>query len=141
LSAMTHLPVRQVVDASLTTGEIFVAEVDGKDQNFLPAWGDADRTDLVEDVGFLARVPNPLNSTRTLTICNGIHSRGVLGAVRSLTDARLRDSNEQYISASFSSTESFAILMRVPVIEGQTMTPDFNIPDRVLYRWSKGTGK
>jgi hypothetical protein len=140
LSAMTRLPVRQVVDDSLATGEIFVAEVDGKEQRFLPTWGHADHTDLREDVGFLARVPNPLNSTRTLTICNGIHSRGVLGAVRSLTDARLRDSNEQYISASFASIESFAILMRVTVIERKTMTPDFNIPGRVLYKWPQRAG-
>jgi hypothetical protein len=31
--------------------------------------------------------------------------------------------------------------MRVPVIEGQAMTPDFNIADRVLYEWSEGAGK
>jgi len=81
-------------------------------------------------------VPNPLNSNRTLTICNGVHTRGVLGAVRSLTDPRLKDSNERYISANFSNGSSFAILMTVPVIEGKAMTPDFNTPDRVLYQWS-----
>jgi hypothetical protein len=140
LSAMTPLPVKQVRDPTLPSGDIFVAD-ENEDQPFLPVWGDADRTSLVEDVGFLARVPNPLNSSRTLTICNGIHSRGVLGAVRSLTDARLRDSNERYISASFGSAESFVILMRVPVIEGKTMTPDFNIPNVVLYQWPKGAGK
>ena len=68
---------------------------------------------LAEDVGLLARVPNPLNSSRTLTICNGIHSRGVYGAVRSLTDAQLRESNERYISANFGDSGSFAILMSV----------------------------
>ena len=66
-----------------------------------------------EDVGLLARVPNPLNSSRTLTICNGIHSRGVYGAVRSLTDTHLRDANERYISANFGNSASFAILMSV----------------------------
>lgn len=141
LSAMTPLPVRQVADPSVETGEIFVATADGKEATFLPVWADTDNTSLVEDVGFLARVPNPLNSGRTLTICNGIHSRGVLGAVRSLTDARLRDTNERYISANFSNTDSFAILMRVPVIEGQTMTPDFSISGRVLYQWSGDPGR
>lgn len=140
VSAMTPLPVRQVRDPSLPSGDIFVAD-ENEDEPFLPVWGDADHTSLVEDVGFLARVPNPLNSNRTLTICNGIHSRGVLGAVRSLTDARLRDSNERYISSRFGNAESFVILMRVPVIEGQAMTPDFNIADRVLYQWSAGAGK
>lgn len=141
LSAMTPLPVKQVRDPSLPSGDIFVADENGENQSFLPVWGDDDRTDLVEDVGFLARVPNPLNSSRTLTICNGVHSRGVLGAVRSLTDARLRDSNERYIAANFGGAESFVILMRVPVIEGKAMTPDLSIPDRVLYRWSKDAGK
>ncbi len=140
LSAMTPLPVRQVRDTTLPSGDVFVTD-DNEDQPFLPIWADAERTNLVEDVGFFARVPNPLNSSRTLTICNGIHSRGVLGAVRSLTDARLRDTNERYISARFGDAESFVILMRVPVIGGKAMTPDFNIEDRVLYQWSKGAGK
>jgi hypothetical protein len=70
-----------------------------------------------------------------------VHSRGVLGAVRSLTDARLRDSNERYISASFGGAESYVILMRVPVIEGKAMTPDFNIKGSVLYQWPQGAGK
>jgi hypothetical protein len=140
LSAMTQLPVRQVEDSSLASGEIFVAEMDGEDQTFGPTWSDPDHQ-LIEDVGLLARVPNPLNSGRTLTICNGVHSRGVLGAVRSLTDARLRDSNERYISTSFGNNDSFLILMRVPVIEGQTMTPDFHNSDRVLYQWSQNAGR
>jgi hypothetical protein len=141
LSAMTQLPVRQVEDSSLTSGEIFVVQVEGEDQAFRPVWSGPEHTGLVEDVGLLARVPNPLNSSRTLTICNGVHSRGVLGAVRSLTDARLRDKNEQYISANFAGSESFLMLMRVPVIEGQTMTPDFSTPGRVLYQWSGDAGQ
>jgi hypothetical protein len=60
----------------------------------------------MEDVGLLARMPNPLNSNRTITMCNGIHSRGVLGAVRTLTDARLRESNEQYIARAFRKSSS-----------------------------------
>jgi hypothetical protein len=134
LSAMTPLPVRRIADPSLTTGQMFVVEGNGEEQAFFPVWGDDDHTWLVEDVGLLARMPNPLNTGRTLTICNGIHSHGVLGAVRSLTDARMRDSNERYISSSFSETGSFAILMRVPVLQGQAMTPDFSIPGTVVYR-------
>jgi len=141
LSEMTSLPVRQVADPSLASGDPFVADVGGEEKRFLPVWSGSDHTDLIEDVGLLARVPNPLNSSRTLTICNGIHSRGVLGAVRCLTDARLRDKNEQYISASFSNTESFVILMRVTVMKGQTMTPDFNIAGRVLYQGPGDVGQ
>jgi len=138
LSAMARLPVRQVSDPAVDSGEIFVTEIDGEDRKFLPRWQDDSRGSLIEDVGLLARVPNPLNSNRTLTICNGIHSRGVYGAVRTLTDARLRDSNEQYIADNFGYPENFVILMSVQVIEERTMTPDFNNPDVVLCKWPEG---
>lgn len=134
------MPVRQLSDTSLKTGEIFVVEEDGEDRKFFPIWGGDDNSTLVQDVGLLARMPNPLNSSRTLTICNGIHSRGVYGAVRTLTDARFRDTNERYISTTFR-TESFAILMRVRIIDGKTMTPDFTIPGTVLYQWPKAASK
>jgi hypothetical protein len=59
----------------------------------------------------------------------------VLGAVRALTDARLRDSNERFIIENFVDPAKFAILTRVAVIAGKAMTPDFNAPGSVLYRW------
>jgi hypothetical protein len=140
LSDMTILPVRQIEDEAVKTGEIFVAERDGREHKFLPQWRDAANSDLKEDIGLLARTPNPLNSSRTLTICNGVHSRGVYGAVRTLTDARLRDSNEDYLVRNFEDAAAFAILMRVPVIGGHAMTPDFNAPGSVLYTWSSHSG-
>jgi hypothetical protein len=136
LSAMAKVPVKQINDL-LETGEIFAAEVDGEEREFWPEWADEDKTVLAADVGMLARVPNPLNANRTLTICNGIHSRGVYGAVRALTDAELRDGNERYISANFGDAPSFAILMSVPVINNKTMTPDFNSPGVIQYQWSE----
>ncbi len=133
LSEMTSLPVRQVVDPAVASGEVFVVDTDGKERKFLPRWaGDGA---LIEDVGLLVRTRNPLNSSRSLSICNGIHSRGVLGAVRALTDVRLRDSNERYIVENFADPANFAILMRVSVIAGQAMTPDFHAPGCVLYQW------
>jgi hypothetical protein len=141
LSEMTLMPVRQVIDPEVETGEIFVIDDEGG-RRFMPTWRDESRKTLAEDVGLLARIPNPLNTGRTLTICNGVHSRGVLGAVRSLTDRRLRDSNEQYISQCFGDSRSFAILLRIPVIGAQAMTPDFNARGCVLYQWSpRGNGK
>lgn len=134
LSAMTSLPIRQVEDSAVETGEIFIVDADGEERKFLPTWADAGST-LIEDVGLLARTPNPLNTNRSLSICNGIHSRGVLGAVRTLTDARLRDSNERYIAENFADPGNFAILMRVSVFAGQALTPDFYAPGCVLYRW------
>jgi hypothetical protein len=134
---MAKLPVRQV-DRGLESGEIFVAGAGDNEVEFWPKWKDQDKKLLSEDVGMLARLPNPLNASCTLTICNGIHSRGVYGAVRTLTDAKLRDGNERYISTNFTAARSFGILMSVKVIENQAMTPDFNSPDVILHQWAQG---
>jgi hypothetical protein len=93
LNASAELPVRQVQNEKIYSGEVFEIE-DGpnRGQQFLPRFqnedpGTAEKPGvLLEDVAMLARVPNPFNDRRTLTYCNGIHSRGVLGAVRCLTD-------------------------------------------------------
>ena len=88
----------------------------------------------VEDVALLARVANPFNTNRTLTICNGVHSHGVLGAVRALTDRSLRESNEAYIADRFPTGE-FALLLRVPVVQGFTMSPDIRNRHNRLWTW------
>lgn len=134
---LIELPVRQEEEPGLNTGEIFVTHADGGQRKYLPEWSaaaDELSSELIEDVGLLVRMPNPLNSNRTLTMCNGIHSRGVLGAVRTLTDARLRESNEKYIAQNFPENQ-FGILMRVQVIGGETLTPDFGTAGTVLYQW------
>ena len=138
LSEMAKLPIKQVDDPPLESGEIFVAEIEGQERQFWPKWADEDgKKVLIEDVGLLARVPNPLNAASTLTICNGIHSRGVYGAVRTLTDLKLREGNERYISTNFGGARSFAMLMSVKVIRNEVTTPDFNSPDVVLYKWAE----
>jgi hypothetical protein len=138
LSEMAKLPVRQVVRSELRSGEIFVADTAGEERQFWPKWTEGKIPILAEDVGWLARVPNPLNSSRTLTICNGIHSRGVYGAVRALTDAQLRDANERYITTHFGNSGSFVILMSVQIINNNVATPDFTSPGVVLYQWPEG---
>lgn len=136
LAEMANLPVRQV-DRGLESGDIFVTRDGDEEREFWPKWLNQERNVLTEDVGLLARVPNPLNSLCTLTICNGIHSRGVFGAVRSLTDVQMRDGNEGYISKNFGDARSFGMLMSVKVIKNKTMTPDFNSPEVVLYKWAQ----
>lgn len=126
-------PVRQVMDPETPAGEIFVVERNGIKEKFLPKWDEGKI--LAEDVGLLVRTPNPLNSNRSLTICSGVYGRGVLGAVRSLTDPRVRDSNEQYIAENLADPSGFAILMRVPVIGGKALTPDFRSAECARYRW------
>jgi hypothetical protein len=134
---MARLPIRQFQHPEVPSGELFIANVNGEEKEFWPKWADPERKVLEEDVGMLARVPNPLNSSRTLTICNGIHSRGVYGAVRSLTDASFREANERYISTHFGNSESFAILMSVKIINNKAMTPDLGGRGVVLYQWSQ----
>jgi hypothetical protein len=126
-------------DPRVPDGEVFEAQVDGSWQRFLPQWSADDSSELVEDVGLLVRMPNPMNSRRSLTLCNGIHSRGVLGAVRSLTDARMRDANEDFLAARFGDQEAFGILVRVTVVEGRAMTPDLNQTETRLYEWPEAT--
>jgi len=132
------VPVEQVGDPAFTTGDIFRVHDGGVEQEFNPRWDDADKDgerELIEDVALLARLPNPFKISRTLTICNGIHSRGVLGAVRCLTDARVREANERYLAQRFPSG-NFAMLLKVPVVGNETMSPDLQNPDVRLYEWS-----
>ncbi len=154
---LRDLPIQQVEVPDLVNGEVFRLP-DGLE--FRPHWGEYERTvekaptkeqitaeqiedvwrdgkrrSLIEDVAFLARVPNPLNHTRTLTVCSGVYSRGVLGAVRALTDIAVRDRNEAYLANRFPGG-SFALLMRVPLVNAEAMSPDLEIPYNRLYEWS-----
>jgi hypothetical protein len=104
---------------------------------FAPVIEDVDgRKTLVEDVGYFFRGPNPYNPERTVTLCNGMFGRGVLGAVRALTDKELRDKNADYIDGHFGGHDSYSILFRVPVIDERVaVTPDWNTPPSVLHAW------
>jgi len=139
---MGKLPVRQVEDEKIPSGEVFEVVGPNHVEPFLPRWREDDPGTaenpgvLLEDVGMLARLPNPYNALRTLTYCNGIHSRGVLGAVRCLTDSAVRDDNEQYLEDTFPGSRHFVILMKVPVLGGQTISPSLRSPDTVLFEWS-----
>jgi hypothetical protein len=136
-SAISSMPITQVEVDELKTGEIFrVKDADGE-RSFLPEWDDPqdDERELIEDVGHVARLTNPFQSSRTLTICNGIHSRGVLGAVRCLTDASVRDANERYLADRFPGGR-FALLVRVPVVTNETLSPDLQNPATRLYEWA-----
>jgi transcriptional regulator with XRE-family HTH domain len=125
-----ELPLKQEEDHTITdVGEIFVLP-GGK--RFVPEMTNGVVT---EDVGLLARTPNPFHSGRTLTICNGVFARGVLGAVRALTDDKIRRQNEQYLTSRFADTDRFAILMRVPVLLGKAQTPDLQNARTRLYEW------
>jgi hypothetical protein len=131
----TDLPIRQVASEEVRNGEVFEV-IDGIAGPFMPIV--TKDLGLVEDVGLLARLPNPNNTARTLTVCNGVYSRGVLGTARSLTDAELRGQNEAYLRRRFTGRSHFCILMRVPVLGGKAVTPDLQRPENRLYEWPEG---
>ena len=93
------------------------------------------RSVLREDIAYFYRGPNPFNAKRSLTICNGMYGRGVYGAVRALTDVRFRDRNEEYIQTRFKGAPAFSVLMRVRILQGKVMTPDWNRDFTRLHEW------
>lgn len=97
-----------------------------------------ERRTLIEDVAHLYRGPNPHNSKRTVTILNGMFSRGTLGVVRALTDTRFRSQNEAHIQQRFDDADAFSVLTRVPVVNGLVVTPDWTKPENLLHEWSEG---
>lgn len=155
---LMDLPIQQVEVSDLKNGEIFrLSEPGGRE--FRPVWKEledgsveavdakqiaADQTEdawrggkpreLVEDVAFLARLRNPYSPHGTLTICSGVYSRGVVGAVLALTADEVRDRNAAYIASRFPNG-TFAMLMRVPVVNGEACAPDLDIPGNRLYEW------
>jgi transcriptional regulator with XRE-family HTH domain len=134
--ATSQVPIEQIAVDDLVGGDIFVVETPDGPKSFYPDHADlGEGKELISDVGYIARLRNPFQHSRTLTICNGIHSRGVFGAVRCLTDAKVREANEKYIAARFGDGE-FAILLQVPVVENQTLSPDLEDPETRLYEWA-----
>ncbi len=101
LFELKKLPIEQIEDERLSTGEVFRVKK-GEDREELIYFPETEEYDgkieVLEDLALIARLPNPFNSSRTLTICNGVHSRGVLGAVLTLTDETVRPANEKYIA-------------------------------------------
>ena len=141
LVALQQVPITQLVVNDYPGGDIFEVS-QPTEERFVPKWEDGkpgEEGNLVEDVALLARIPNPFNVNRTLSICNGVHSRGVLGAVRCLTDKRVRDANEQFLADRFPDGR-FALLLRVPVIANKTLSPDLQNPATRLYEWPFSDG-
>jgi hypothetical protein len=132
----SQVPITQTQVSDLETGEIFRVEAGDGTKSFYPEFEDlGEGKELISDVGYIARLRNPFRFNRTLTICNGIHSRGVYGAVRCLTDETVREENEKYIRERFPEGE-FAMLLRVPVMKDQTLSPDLQDPKVRLFEWA-----
>ncbi|MGH3965684.1 MAG: XRE family transcriptional regulator [Pseudonocardiaceae bacterium] len=133
----TEIPVRQVKDDSRDLdGEIFEIVGSEPPRRIGPRLaGDDPSGAVVEDVGLLLRTPNPHYSTRTLTICSGVFTRGVYGAVRCLTDAGLREENSEYLRSRFADAPTFGLLMRVQVVDHTVPTPELRVEKNRLYEF------
>jgi hypothetical protein len=134
-----HLPVKQVRRLDENEPAYFeVTDEDGLSTIHRPQlYEPRGRAILREDVALFARAVNPFNRKRFVTICNGMYGRGTYGAVRALTDERFRDRNAQYLRESFGDSPAFCILSRVTVEKGKALTPDWTLPDTVLFEWSR----
>jgi hypothetical protein len=138
-----RLPVRQIAnwgEAGSDDDDVYfeVEEEDGRVSQHRPIFerSHEGKNILLYDVALFARAVNPFNRERTLTICNGMYGRGTYGVVRTLTDARFRDRNAQYLKDRFGSSESYCVLTRVPIVDSSTLTPDWMSPDSRLFEWS-----
>lgn len=117
------LPVRQV-DSEHLDGEVFeIDRPEGGVEKFEPV---IEHDRVVEDVSLVARVPNPHHRTRTLTVCSGVFTRGVYGAVRSLTSQNMRDGNAESLRERHGDLATFAVLFRTRVAEDAVVTPDLS---------------
>lgn len=130
---LPELPARQVEDPDVDDGEVFEL-ADGR--RFPPVFaGEGSKLRVIEDTGFLARMPGPVDDTRTLTICSGTYTRGVYGAVRTLTDSDLHDDNARYLHDRFGSATTFGVLMRVRGSDHAIGTPRLSTPDVRIYEF------
>lgn len=131
-------PVRQVSDGTDPRHACF--EVSGGDNVAKHKAVLSDRDELVWDVGLFLRTPNPANLERTLTVCSGIYSLGTWAVVRALTDIQFRDRNEGYVKRRFAGQNSFSILTRVLIVNGdEAVTPDWTVSANRLHEWPERT--
>jgi transcriptional regulator with XRE-family HTH domain len=134
LSDQIGLPLRQeTVDAE----ETLVLVQDQKPRQFRTR---RDGNLLREDVGVFVRAPNPQAPQHTITICNGITTRGVRGVVQCFADYQLRWRNEDFMATRFAGRASYGIVVRVEVLpmSGEPLTPDLTRSRTRLYEWANG---
>jgi hypothetical protein len=131
-----QLPVRQVADWDTEGGQYFEVDNNGVTERYRPMLRtSAGQTVLEEDVALFVRAANPFNRLRTVTICSGMYGRGTYGAVRALTDVEFRDRNNDYLSSRFAGCDSYCVLSRVQIINGETLTPDWSGGEHTLFEW------
>lgn len=130
------IPVTQVSDESDPDAAHFAVTNGGQAKRFAPQMlAESCRKVLVEDVAHFFRGTSPYNRKRTVTLCNGMFARGTLGVVRTLTDPRFRDRNEEYLATRFREDKDYSILTRVLINDGAVVTPDWTLARNRLHEW------
>ncbi len=79
---------------------------------------------IIADHGYFARIPNPLNPRSTVIMIHGIHTYGVLGASRALSDQPLAIKNIQKILDKIGLNPYFESWFRVDVLNGIVKIPE-----------------
>ena len=121
------LPVRQVPEPETPDGEVF--EVVATGERLRPRYnGTGPEAPVVEDIGLLTRFPSPLDDRRSVTICSGVHTRGVYGAVRTLTAHQARDRNTAWLRKRFPDLGRFGVVFRVPCTDHAIPPPQLANP-------------
>jgi hypothetical protein len=115
-------------------GAIVVHETGNVEREFRHSFDE--NGELLEDVGYFARGPNPKAPRRTLTVCGGVTSRGVRGAAQCFIDREMREHNEAYVAARFPDKSVYCIVMRVAVVNKDPLTPDLRGDETILFEWS-----
>lgn len=92
-----------------------------------------DEEGLIGDIGVFARGPHPSVQDLTVTVCNGITSRGVLGAALCFIDSERKIKNQQYIRDRLDNVQAYCICMEVEVLGGDAAPPDLSAPEKVWW--------
>lgn len=129
---LANIPVRRTTRTDGDQPDGFEVTRDNEKHLFTAT---IERDALIEDVAYIYRCRNPFNTSRTLTLYSGTTGPGTYGAVHALTDVRFRDRNDDYARNSLEQHDTFGLLMRVPIIAGTALTPDWTIKDIRLHQW------
>lgn len=94
-----------------------------------------DKDALVRDVGVFARGEHPIGQGLTVTVCNGITSRGVYGSAlcfmdsrRSPNDSERKVRNELYVKEQLGGASTYCIFMNIQILKGKAVPPDLSRP-------------
>jgi hypothetical protein len=116
-SELLDVPIRQLLER----GDIFVVARGQEVEHFAPTLTTDTLTCHGTDIGVLVHTRNPYNPRRTVTICNGTCSRGVLGVVRAFCDPAVAGANDAYCERF--GDDDVCLVMRIAVRDSEPASP------------------